>query len=245
MKKEGAEFMAKKQQKPTSRKGRNALIIIGVIIVVLVIGLLIINPPAKNLGVKWTEADATSAGVKLGRERVELPTTENPAESVRFEGSHPVDESFSSEELTAIVNTRDYAYSPAKNVQIRLNDDGSGEVSGTINVANIIPFGEAFKIRNERAKEVIQDYVEQLPINPTFYVKGTPSITNNQAHFEADEIKIGRFDVTDKLSPNQINTVVEQNIKGVPGLSVNELSIENGELHFDGTYPDKSMYAPE
>lgn len=227
--------------------GKGIKTIIGILVVILVIVVaanMIISPPAKNLGVDWTQEDAVSAGVKLGRERGELPITENPVESVRFEGSHPVDQSFTSEELTATANTRDYAYQPAKNVQIKINDDGTGEVSGKIIVANIIPFGQAFGIKNEKAEQVVRDYAAKLPINPTFYVKGTPKVVNNKAQFEAEEMKIGSFDITDRLSESQINRVVEQNIQGVPGLNVNELTIENGELHFDGSYPDKSMYVP-
>ena len=238
--------MAKKKTKAKqSRKGIKILITIAIIVaIVLIAGSLIISPPAKNLGVDWDEEDAVQAGVKLGRERVALSDTEEPTASVKFEGSHPVDQSFTSEEITAVVNTRDYKYSPAQDVQIKINDDGTGEVSGKIILANVIPFGKAFGIRNTQAEEVVREYAAKLPINPTFYVKGKPSIVNGQANFEGEEIKIGSFDVTDQLTDSRVNDVVEQNIQGVPGLSVDKLAIENGELAFEGTYPDKSMYTP-
>jgi hypothetical protein len=221
------------------------LAIIGIIIIIFLgAGVMLLNPPAKNLGVSWNEEDAQSANLKLGRIREPLPETDVTRESVKYEGSHPVEESLTSEELTATLNTRDYKYNPMKKVQIKVNDDGTIEASGTIILANIIPYTEAFGIKNEKVKETIAKYGEKLPINPNFYYKGTPTISNNNANVKIEEIKIGAFDVGEQFPNNILNDAVNEQIEGVPGLNVDNLEVTNGKLDFKGDYPDKSMYVP-
>ncbi len=66
-----------------------------------------------------------------------------------------------------------------------------------------------------------------------------------QRVIEAEEIKIGAFDVGDQLRDSDVNTLLNDQIEGVRGLEVESLGVSDGELDFKGSYPDKSMYAPK
>jgi len=80
-----------------------------------------------------------------------------------------------------------------------VNEDGSVELSGILLLANIIPYTEAFGIRNVELKDAISEFGKIILINPNFYIKGTPKIVNNVANIETEEIKIGAFDVGSHL----------------------------------------------
>src|SRR3989344_934809 len=94
----------------------------------------------KNLGANYSQKDLQQFTQKSGVTTSALPANAPAGKTIIFSGSHPVDQSFSGPELTAALNNRhnDYAYFPFRNVQIRINSDGSVEGSGTINYQDAV-----------------------------------------------------------------------------------------------------------
>jgi hypothetical protein len=244
----------KEKHSTVKKKSNKFWVIIAVIILipVLVLGYLGFVPIVSDilgankpvdLGVKATAQDYASASLKLGRSRETLPAADVPETSLRFSGSHDVDTSFTQEEVTATMQTRKYRYNPLGNdFQARFNNDGTVEMSGTIRMNNLRPYGKASGVSDEEQDEIM-DKVGLIKVNPAFYVKGTGYVQNNRLYMDVKEAKLGRLSVpTEVFEGNYISNFVEDRIQNIPGLRVDSLKVEEGELRFKGTYPDKSYY---
>ncbi len=196
-----------------------------------------------DLGVKVTEKDYASASAKLGRERETLPASKTPEESLKFTGSHKVDTEFTQEEATVTMQTRKYRYNPIGNdFQVRFNDDGTVEASGTLKLSNFRKYGKATGVSDEQADEIMGK-AGLIKVNPAFYVKGTGYVANNRVYLDVKEAKLGRLSLpSDALESNYVKRFVEDRIENIPGLDVESLKVEDGKLKFNGNYPDKSYY---
>ena len=96
----------------------------------------------KTLGIRYTAADLQSFKGKIKVTNEPLPANSPIGQTLIVSGSHPLDASFTSEELTAIADNRhkDYAYFPFRNVQIRVNNDGTVEGSATVNYQDAVNY---------------------------------------------------------------------------------------------------------
>src|SRR3989344_3964905 len=114
------------------------LLIILVIITGLIGGGIYYLFQPKTLGIKYTPQDLESIKNKVNVNNESLPANTPLSQSLVVSGSHPVEATFSSEELSAGANYRRsvYKYFPFKNVQIRVNNDGSVEGSAKVNFAD-------------------------------------------------------------------------------------------------------------
>lgn len=103
-------------------------IVIG-IMVLMAGGVYYLLQP-KSLGISYTASDLESIYKKLNVTFEQLPANVPANKSLIVSGSHAIDQIFSSEELTAIADNRirEYAYFPFRNVQIRVNADGTNNV---------------------------------------------------------------------------------------------------------------------
>src|SRR3990167_5736084 len=90
------------------------------------------NQP-KKLGITYTQKDKKSADEKLGVKYSQL-SAEEKEKGLVLKGSHPVDKSLTSQELTALADTRQkqFALFPFKKVQIRINTDNTIEGSAIL-----------------------------------------------------------------------------------------------------------------
>ncbi|MFH0876077.1 MAG: hypothetical protein V1859_09135 [archaeon] len=241
-----------------TRKPKHTFLKIGAlmfIVAILALGYLgfipILSPliganKPKDLGIKATEADFASASAKLGRSRESLPVGNTPEQSLKFSGSHNVNAIFTSEEVTATMQSRDYKYNPiGKNFQAKFSDDGTVEMSGTLQLQNFIEYGKAARIPDDQV-DAVMDKASLVLVNPSFYVKGEGKVVNNRLTYDVEKIEIGKFSIPVSLFPeNKISNFVEDRIDAIPGLNVDSLTIEKEGLSFKGTYPDKSYYLKE
>jgi len=151
---------------------------------------LFFNVSPRDLGIRWTQADH-----KSGRAKSQIKyetTTEKVAAAQAWQtfGERKVDTTFTSEEISAIMNNKPGAYYPYKDVQVKFNGDGSGEISGRL-IKNRLPlYGATFA-----APQVAVDFVMKfLPPDPVFYLKGRASLVDNQVGiFEPQRFEIGRI----------------------------------------------------
>src|SRR3989344_3564057 len=92
-----------------------------------------------TLGITYTAADMESATKKLGVIFEALPPG-TTGKTLVVSGSHPVDQTFTSSELTALADNRSKQYSlfPFKNVEIRVKSDGSVEGSATVGFGDAV-----------------------------------------------------------------------------------------------------------
>ena len=144
----------------------------------------------RDLGIRYTEADRTSARAKSQIVYATLPESTPPEQSRVFSGSRPVSATFSSAEITSLLNNRPWRYYPYKNMQIKFNGDGSAEVSGMLDKSKVPGYCAAIGIPKEAANFAMKF----LPPNPVFYVKGRAALTNNKLSlFEPEAFELGRI----------------------------------------------------
>lgn len=219
-----------------------------VIVAVLVLGYLGFIPglshifgsdKARDLGVRTTSESLGSASKKIMLAAVtgSVFNGSAPGTPVSLAGSHSVDVNLSSEEITSLLQEMFYNLNQiAQDLQIKINSNGTVEASGILNFQKLNQF-----ISDPRLDEVIK-YAKKYQIfgsTAIFYISGSGSVTNNQASVNISQVQIGRVNVPIKNDMNQVaDTLVQRNIRNVPGFSIDSASFNNGQLHLVGQLPN-------
>jgi hypothetical protein len=154
-----------------------------------VANLLGTNKP-KDLGVRYVEKDRVEARAKSGVEYGTLPPGTSEGQSIQRFGKHNVDTSWTSSQMTALMNNRPWKYWPYNNVQVKFNGDGSAEISTGINKA-VFPSYAAFM----GIPKVAADFIMKLlPPTPVVYLKGKASLVDNKVSiFEPQAFELNRI----------------------------------------------------
>lgn len=190
------------------------LILLGVIVIAIVLffGMLGYIPGLswalgaerpKDLGIKYTEADRTSARAKSQIEYAVLPSDTPAAQSFVFSGSRPVTTSWNSAEMTALMNNRPWKYWPIENVQLRINDDGTTELSGVVVKSKLSGYAAAIGV----PADVADNIIKYLPPKSAFYVKSKTSLANNQVdQFDIQSVSLGKMPIPTNVLLSQAST---------------------------------------
>lgn len=173
----------------------------------------------RDLGVHWSPADYDSAYRKAPIERSspELYCLICPT---NYSGTRPVDNTFSDRELSAWLSMQNAKYGPIRDVQVKLNADGTAEMSGM--------------------------YVEGA--NTPFYVKGRIDRESSRSvSLDVTSLEVGRVPVpVDRVG--EVNQAVNEAVNGllstVSGLDIQQLEVQGGALHFKGTLPQTARGSP-
>ncbi|MEM3374303.1 MAG: hypothetical protein QXE31_03720 [Candidatus Woesearchaeota archaeon] len=229
---------------------KKLLIILSIIIIIPILLLAyfgfvpvlseLFNKPV-DLGIRYTEQDLISAQQKSGVIKKDLPKNTLTEKSIYYEGNNNVNTFFTSKELTAWANSPHWKYYPLKDVQIRINNDNTAEVSGRIKTSVLENYKKSVNLKDEEVDKGL-NYIKYLQ-NPTFYAKGKVEIKNNIVELDYETIKINNFEVPkeydNKIESTSTRTLynIKNSVKGLDVLNVKEMKIENGQLKFDGTLP--------
>jgi hypothetical protein len=215
-------------------------------------GCLGIFTKPKDLGVSFTAADISSASSKLGitRSSDTLPPTTNPAQSIKWSGSKPVDATFNSRELTAILNTQsNWAFNPLKDMQMKVDNSGMAEMSGNLVVERVAGFAQAFGISQDVIKEA-NDALKAaggLGVNLPFYGKYNFKVVDNKfTAANVQEAMLGPINLTREQVQQalpQLMRLAEQQTTKVPGYNVKLLEFVPNGIKFIGSLPNVA-YAP-
>ena len=204
------------------------------------------NKP-RDLGVKYTASDLSSANSKLGVTIKALPPTENGFDSLNRLGQKQVTASFTSAELTALFNdhSQKWKYYPIKDIQIRVGNDGTIEMSGILLVNRFGGLASALEIpEGERGQ--VRPYLSYVGSNPSIYIKGRLSVVNNVVESDVAEIQVGRFSVGgDQLQG--VQSVIEQFIQDRADgkiVHLNSASFSNGKANIDVLIPQEVGLTP-
>lgn len=175
------------------------------------------NKP-RDLGIRYSEADRASARNKSQIEYAVLAEGQGGEGGYQLSGSRAVKAEFSSAEISALMNNRPWKYWPYKDVQVKFNKDGSGEISGIFLKDRLVGYGAKIGA----PKEAVAFVQKFLPVNPVFYVKGRAALIDNKVTiFEPEAFELGRI----KLPVNMFLSKVL--VKEVLAIEVGDLS---GEL---------------
>jgi len=187
------------------------------------------NSP-RDLGVKAGIADYNSASEKLGRERLELPQGSN-GDSIVFEGSHPIDASFTQEEMTATWQTRDYEGNPFSNAgQIKINEDNTVETSGALDIELLLETIEKTVVIDEETRALI-DKAGFIKGDVPFYVKVNMAVTDGNWDINFQEAKLGFASIpVDQLPVDTLEDAARMAVDSIAGFSIESLTVERNKL---------------
>ncbi len=224
---------------------KKLLVFIAFLLTLLVGGVYYLFKP-KSLGITYEMADHASAVAKIGTSLEELPEGAAKGKTLVLTGSHKVETSFSSRELTAMASLRreQYAPFPFRSVQIRVNEDGSVEGSGTINYQDAFNYLVALGVPPESISEGAKEL--KIPnANIPVYLKVAGNITNNKSNIDVLSAKaVGvslPSDLIEEYTP-YLNAFIEAVIADrKPSYDIEKLEVVGGSVYFKGTSPDKEQ----
>lgn len=224
---------------------KGCLIVILSIIALIAGGVWYLLQP-KVLVAGYTQADLDSIYKKVDVTFEPLPSNAPAGKTLIVSGSHKVDQLFSSAELTAAADNRykNYAYFPFRNVQIRVNTDGSVEGSATIKYQDAVRYLMALGVSSQDIAEGAAKF--NVPnTNLPVYLKVSGGVTNNTSAISIQSVSLARIPIPENLvnkySPafnGFINSVIKQR---QPSYNIEKLTVENGNVHFVGNAPDREQ----
>jgi hypothetical protein len=191
---------------------------------------------AKDLGVKYTDADLQKARATTG---VSLQDKTEGTSSLEYSGEKSISGDYSNEMITAMINGAKYIYYPLTNTQVKISPDGTIETAGNFNISKALSWSTdvgGSQVLADQAKP----YTKFVSNNPSFYLKGTMSVKDNNITVDIKQAQISRFtapkSIIDKYQ-GELATFVESKIKAIPGMNVKSADFSTGTLKLDATYP--------
>jgi hypothetical protein len=201
------------------------------------------NKPV-NLGTTYTQQDYNSAVAKSGVQFLNNVNTLSLETSQKTYGpAKAVVADFTAAEALAILNEKAHAPNfPLKDFQLRVNPDGTTEVAAVMMLDKFNDYATTRGASNEGIQQVM-DTVKKAGIvskEIPIYLKGTAAITNGQLTFNATDLKIGRLPLSADIANGHEQDIIDffnKHKTDIPGFSVNNATVVNGKIHFDGTLP--------
>lgn len=219
----------------------------------------------QNLGVTYTPNDFASARAKSQLVYEALPPNTPDSMSLQRSGSRAVTTTLNSAEMTAFMNDRPWKYWPIRSVQLRINDDGTAELSGILIKDRLQGYAAGIGAPTEIAN-IVANF---LPAAPTFYVKAKTSLVNNKVgDFDIQSVKLGRMPIpVDTLLSFKSSKMVDSafasdgisqlsqysgkraaiidfinsRLSQITGFFAKSASFSAGKLNFDGTLSEKEL----
>lgn len=232
------------------------LFVFGIIGVIIILGYFGFFPglstvfgsnQPRDLGVRYTEEDLASGNEKSGVVFGVLPQDTPNTESVVYSGEQSINDSFTDEELTAMMNNCTWKYCPFSDVQIRVGADNSVEFSALFHVDRLDGYAERFYLDENIVKTVKSALKISGKQTPVYFV-GSPSVSEDQVTLKVESAEVGRFPVPAVWVndyQDDAETFLEGQFSQVPGFSLTSVRFSEGKLFFDGTYPESEYVVTE
>jgi hypothetical protein len=247
----------KTETKPEPKRRRkwpwvvSVLILVFIVVPIIVLGYLGFIPglsslmgatKARDLGVRYSEADYISYQTKTGGQFLDYANAPasaiNPAKKTIFADPKYMDVNLTQEEITATINLAGWSRMPITNAQVRFGD-GTVEISGNIKmdqISNFVSFigGVGY---NQSDIDKALGWGKRLVGSPPIYVRANASVTNNVLSMQVEQVQIGRFNAPLDIASKVLNTGTVNAMNGTYGFNAGSVSFSNGQLHFAGTSP--------
>ncbi len=243
--------------KPEPKKRRkwpwvvSVLVLVFIVAPVIVLGYLGFIPglsslmgatKARDLGVRYSEADYVSYQTKTGGQFLDFATAPvsaiNPAKKTIFANPKYMDVNLTQEEITATINSVGWSQMPITNTQVRFGD-GTVEISGNIKMDQISSFvnfiGGVGYSQSDIDKAL--GWGKRLAGSPPIYVRAAAEVVNNVLNMQVEQVQIGRFNAPLDIAGKVLNSGVVNAMNGTYGLNAGSATFSNGQLHFAGTSP--------
>jgi hypothetical protein len=230
------------------------------LVIVLVVAVLIVLTPLtllglvpglsplvgagqKDLGIKVTSADSAAVLAKLGTQVVSTTSGD-----FKLEGKKDVALSLDSKELSANSNNKVWKNYPLKNVQIRINSDGTVEGSAILVVSKLMPYAVALGYSESQIKDAMNQYhIPQVEV--PIYLMGKGSVINDKVSVEAQVAKIGAIALPSDIlakGNDEAQSVLDDVIsKHSANFHAESLTFSDGKMNFKGYLPEKGYVVTE
>jgi len=199
----------------------------------------------RDLGVAWTEADLASARAKTSVRLEQLPPGAEP--SLVYEGSRPINATFTAAELTALLNSAGtWRDQPVADCQVRINADGTVEGSGILLMDRIDGYAAATGLDRAQVDELLGRF-SWVRTNPPFYFRVQAQVGNNRLSGQIYELQIGRMPVPGgyiEKHNGDLLAFMQGRYTAVPGLRADQVTFGDGTMVFRGTLPAVERTAP-
>jgi len=195
----------------------------------------------RDLGVKYTEADRATAYTNNGVESTAITPSQDNSDGIKYEGQKEIKTSFSSAEISALNNSVSWVNYPVSNIQIKINSDGTGEASGTLDVRKILSW-ISFTHSIEEIESKVKEY--NIGFSPPFYLKGSVKVTNNKVSLVPQTIEVGRITIPQNIVSSNIAPIenfIQDRLNAIPNLQIRSLNLDGGKVNLDATYPAKEL----
>jgi hypothetical protein len=227
--------------------------LIALVLVVLVLGyfgfvpgvssIMGANKP-RDLGVRYTEADYQNYFSKTGGNLKDFAWAPNNPETpgkktVFADPKTAKDLSIKQEEVTAVVNMIDWSWMPINNAQIKFSNGDVVEVSGNLQVDNIVNFSRFIGGIGYSEADINKavDWANKLLDNPAVYIRAKTSVSKDVVSLELQEVSVGRFNAPLNIADKVFRTGSTNAIAKTPNFSAENVTFNDGTMTFSGTYP--------
>ena len=181
------------------------------------------NSP-RDLGIEYTKQDYLNAMNKAGF-TLDNSAGLGPDTKISYSGQKQINAQFTQEEISALLSFDHAEKFPAKDVQVKINEDGSLEASARIK---------------------LDDY-KGISIDNAVYIKGKPELVapNRISLEKIDKLEIGRVPtpVTEEIK-SRVEDEINNKLNSIPGLNVESLDVKNGVAGLKGTIPESAKRVP-
>lgn len=237
-----------KEKPKKHRKGLKKLLIFLIVLVMAVIILGIIFPGliwTKNLGVTYTNADYKSILEKLNYIKDAVPAGNSADEyTYKYGEVKTVDVEFTSEEITAFFNENRPSYYALKNVQVKINDNGTIEASANVDVDYVLND----ILGGDYSRDEIESEIPALGILPShvnLYIKFSGVVTNNKSSAHISAVSVQGVSLPKNLIySSEAKSVVNEGLNNLMSTynsktdsSFDNISVENGKIKFKAKVP--------
>ena len=174
---------------------------------------------AKDLGVTYTDVDYINA-----KEKFEAATA-----------AQAVKQSFSGEELTALINGCSDKVCLVKSVQVKTYADGGVEISGMVDRSRVVDLlrGGVQTSGTDTNLEAIAKY---LPTQPSFYVKAVITGQQDVVVLDLEKAKIAGLELTgDSLIgvEQELESAIMEYLASLPGTQIHDFTISEAGIFVD------------
>lgn len=200
----------------------------------------------RDLRVDPTNDDLASAKAKTGITFSNLLAGLPPEQSIRFTGQKDIVADLTDEELTALLRGDSWRYNFIEKGQVRINADGTEELSGLLRLDRV----NGYLLAHQASPEKFRPYLhalESFTHHPAFYVKLESSWQDGKLSMKIIRAEIGRYQLEDKVlaaHQEEWRAAIEHHVLSVPGVTIRSLTFGEGKMHFDGTFPATVEWSP-
>ncbi len=171
---------------------------------------------------------------------IKTSSGEITVEDFVYSGTVDLERDFTSEELTAIVNSwnDEWPLMPLSNIQVRITGN-TVELSAIASIQKVKDFARSINY-SEADINKVDSYIGVINDEVPIYAKFTGSVTKNVFTINLQEVSAGVIGIpsgSEAAIGNYLEDVLQRRRAQIEGLYIESATVSDGKLRFEGTIP--------